>query len=301
MFATSTGPCPTSTGPSRPDATIREPRHRIVAQGDGYTVHECARHRGMRPTRPRPVVPVAMRVVIATSGLFRFGAQSRRALLTPGAMMIGQDVCESDLEPFDDGEGTTLTFEYSEAFVGAAFVSMRAPPHASPRASIEPASKRTARVFSLTVQLAREPRAVDVEGVAVAVLEAASIASNRASAEEGVAPELEIRIARTLRHVEFNHADDCSLEALAAEAGLGVFHFLRSFKRCVGQTPCQHVMAVRLREAAGLLASSQARVLDIAIQSGFSDLSHFNASFRETFGVQPSVYRKTHRLERMAA
>lgn len=172
-----------------------------------------------------------------------------------------------------------------------------------------PASKRTVRACVLAAQLAGisatdsagDMHAHSARAVAASVLDTATIAAEETSSPERVGPELQMRIARALRYVERNYADDCSLDALALQAGLGVFHFLRSFKRCVGQTPCQHVMATRLREAATLLAFSNARVIEVAIESGFGDLSHFNASFREAFGVQPSMYRKRHRPERMIA
>ena len=307
-------------GPAWRHATMRElPRNRIVSQGEGYAVHECARHRDTPPLSSRPFEPIALRVVIVTSGLFRYRTPSRQALLTPGAMVIGEAMRIRDLEPVDGDAGTMLAFDYSKRLAASVQASMG--PGMSASRSLHdgldaeagvaclPASKRTVRAFVLATQLAGDSAgdsagkmpAADADSIAIAVLDTALTAAAEASSAERVAPELEMRIARALRHVERHHADDCSLDALAQEAGLGVFHFLRSFKRCVGQTPCQHVMAVRLREAAEFLATSSARVIDIAIDSGFGDLSHFNASFREAFGVQPSAYRKRYRTERMTA
>jgi AraC family transcriptional regulator len=48
-----------------------------------------------------------------------------------------------------------------------------------------------------------------------------------------------------------------------------------------------------LREAAIRLVSadSHARILDIALDSGFGDVSNFNRAFRAEFGATPRVYR----------
>jgi AraC family transcriptional regulator len=289
-------------GPAGPDATTDAAARFHVALRDRYDIRECALHPGDAPSSGLRAGPIAMRVAIVTSGLFRHRAPSRLALLGPGAMLVGRAVEERDLEPIDADGGTVLAFEYADRYCAEPGLQcLREQVDACPDSACLPASKKSVRVTALAARMAREARRSDADAIALAVMETASLAAKEAPAWTSVAPELEARITRALRYVDRHHGDDCSLDALAAEAGLGVFHFLRSFKRCVGQTPCQHVMAMRLQVASDLIASSDARVLDIAIQSGFGDLSHFNASFREAFGVQPSAYRKLHRFERIAA
>jgi len=48
----------------------------------------------------------------------------------------------------------------------------------------------------------------------------------------------------------------------------------------------------RLRKAALRLAAEPAKVIDIAFDSGFGDVSNFNRSFRAEFGVSPRAYRR---------
>ena len=55
-----------------------------------------------------------------------------------------------------------------------------------------------------------------------------------------------------------------------------------------------HVSEVRLMEALRLLTDRNMRerpVTDIALASGFSDISHFNRTFRRRFGVTPTAIR----------
>jgi AraC family transcriptional regulator len=40
------------------------------------------------------------------------------------------------------------------------------------------------------------------------------------------------------------------------------------------------------------LAAEAARVLDIALDRGFGDVSNFNRAFRAEFGVSPRVWRR---------
>ena len=82
-----------------------------------------------------------------------------------------------------------------------------------------------------------------------------------------------------------------TLGSLAREAGLSPYHFLRTFQRLTGVTPHQYVLRARLREAAMRLAVEHARVIDIALDCGFGDVSNFNRAFRAEFGVSPRVYR----------
>jgi AraC-like DNA-binding protein len=82
-----------------------------------------------------------------------------------------------------------------------------------------------------------------------------------------------------------------TLGSLAREAGLSPYHFLRTFERLTGVTPHKYVLRARLREAAMRLAAEPARVLDIAFDCGFGDVSNFNHAFRAEFGVSPRVYR----------
>ena len=56
-------------------------------------------------------------------------------------------------------------------------------------------------------------------------------------------------------------------------------------------TPHQFVLRARLREAATRLATGPGKVLDIALDCGFGDVSNFNRAFRNEFGVSPRAYR----------
>jgi AraC family transcriptional regulator len=104
-------------------------------------------------------------------------------------------------------------------------------------------------------------------------------------------PAAVARVTRTVRAIERSPEAELPLGRLAHEAGLSPYHFLRTFERLTGLTPHQYVRRARLREAARRLAVEPAKVLDIALDCGFGDVSNFNRAFRAEFGVSPRAYR----------
>ena len=107
----------------------------------------------------------------------------------------------------------------------------------------------------------------------------------------GAPPGAEARVARIVREIERRPEGDLTLGSLAREVALSPFHFLRLFEHLTGVTPHQYVLRTRLREAAARLVSEPAKILDIALDCGFGDLSNFNRAFRAEFSVSPRAYR----------
>jgi AraC-like DNA-binding protein len=100
------------------------------------------------------------------------------------------------------------------------------------------------------------------------------------------------RLTRSVRMIEACPDAELTVVDLAREARLSPFHFVRVFERVTGATPHQFVSRARLRAAATRLRTSGARIVDIAFDAGFNDLSTFNRAFRSEFGVSPRVYRR---------
>jgi len=101
----------------------------------------------------------------------------------------------------------------------------------------------------------------------------------------------EARITGAVRTIDRQPEAELTLDALARDAGLSRYHFLRTFEHLTGVTPHQYVRRARLREAAVRLVAEPGTVLDIALDCGFGDVSNFNRAFRTEFGMSPRAYR----------
>ena len=89
-----------------------------------------------------------------------------------------------------------------------------------------------------------------------------------------------------------------SLEDASAQASLSPFHFLRVFAKVLGVTPHQYLVRARLRRATRMLVEDTRPVTDVALATGFADISNFVRTFRRAAGVSPLRFRQAARGER---
>jgi transcriptional regulator GlxA family with amidase domain len=105
---------------------------------------------------------------------------------------------------------------------------------------------------------------------------------------------LDAQFLRRLRDVvEKNLSDfEFDMDALAGKMAVSRRSLFRKLKVVTGCTPNSFVRTVRLKRAAQLLKTSKMTVLEITYAVGFSDLKHFRAVFRDSFGSLPGEYAK---------
>lgn len=96
---------------------------------------------------------------------------------------------------------------------------------------------------------------------------------------------------RVLDCIEDRLDETLSVETLAAEAGLSVFHFVRSFSAIFHVTPHQYVQARRAAHAKQLLAR-RVTPSEAAAAAGLTDQSHLNRWFKRAYGVTPAQYQQ---------
>lgn len=82
-----------------------------------------------------------------------------------------------------------------------------------------------------------------------------------------------------------------SLEAVAEQAGISKFHLIKEFKRCYQLTPHQYQIQQRLNHARAQLKRGISAV-DVALNCGFHDQSHFSKAFVSAMGISPSAYQQ---------
>jgi AraC family transcriptional regulator len=89
-----------------------------------------------------------------------------------------------------------------------------------------------------------------------------------------------------------NVAVEFNLDRLAAQAGLSKFYFNRLFKNAMGMSPSRYQITLRMDEARRLLRETKKSVVDVALDVGYANPSHFAQLFRRETGLSPSDYRR---------
>ena len=100
------------------------------------------------------------------------------------------------------------------------------------------------------------------------------------------------QMRRVLELIHDNLTKDITVAHMAKVAGMSEFHFARQFRLAMGQTPHQFLLNTRTEYAKELLTSTHRNILEIALDCGFKDASHFSRVFRTLVGVTPSQYRR---------
>ncbi|QDV86223.1 AraC family transcriptional regulator [Planctomycetes bacterium TBK1r] len=109
----------------------------------------------------------------------------------------------------------------------------------------------------------------------------------------GVANDaMETRIQTICDHIAGNLSDpDLSHHELADLADMNPSAFSRFFKQSTGRTVSAYINELRIGLACRLLCDSNAAVVSICHQAGFSNLSNFNRRFRQLRQMTPREYR----------
>lgn len=224
-------------------------------------------------------------------GSFQYRSTQGREVMIPGSVLLGNaGQCFECSHQHGVGD-YCVSFQYEPRKL-AAIAESAGIPFRSFRRSRVPALRATSELSArIQAALVRGERqdwddlSLQVAGTMLELLQDGSQGTS------GIPPAAEARITRVVRAIEDNLDAELSLASLAREAGLSPFHCLRLFQHLTGVTPHQYIRRLRIRRAATLLAVSASKVIDIAAECGFEDVSNFNRAFRAEFGVSPLRFR----------
>jgi len=93
-----------------------------------------------------------------------------------------------------------------------------------------------------------------------------------------------------------HYTEPLSAADISGWAGLHPNYAMSLFKRVFATTLNDYLTQHRISHAQRLLATTDQKVLAIALDSGFGSVSRFNASFKQACGCSPRQYRAEHRL-----
>jgi AraC family transcriptional regulator len=95
-----------------------------------------------------------------------------------------------------------------------------------------------------------------------------------------------------LDYLEENMGGDLDMDEAAGIACSSPFHFQRTFHILTGVTVAEYVRKRRLTLAAQELASTRAKVIDVALKYGYDTPEAFCKAFRRAHGITPSDARR---------
>jgi len=283
----------------RRDGTPGRMTPRTLACGDGWTVTDviCTSGPQDRAYGERHSEYV---IALVLAGTFQYRSGLGCALMTPGSLLLGNHGLGFECG-HEHGEGDRcVSFLYTPEY----FERLAADAGArGGRAGFSlPRLPAVAALSSIAVRAGiGVTRSNDVAWQDLAVRLAVSamrLASGAASDDRPLPANAEARVARTVRRIQRHPGAASGLDALARDAGLSPYHFLRTFERVTGVTPHQYLQRIRLREAATRLLAGRGKVIDVALDCGFGDVSNFNRAFRTEFGVSPRSFREKSSRER---
>jgi AraC family transcriptional regulator len=265
----------------------------LLAYGPGWSASDivCTAGPHDRPVEERHD---AVCIAAVTQGTFQYRSALGAALLAPGAVLLGNEgTCFECGHEHASGD-RCLSFhfapDYLESIVAAvpgvrrtAFTVPRLPP--LPLLLPMLAAAEAARDDG-------DGEAFEEMGLRIAGTVAAALAGTGKPARVPTSRD-ERRVTSVLRRIEAEAHRHLALSALARQAAMSPYHFLRTFWQVVGVTPHQYVLRIRLHRAAVRLRRSDEAVSTIAFDLGFNDLSTFNRRFRRVMGASPSAYRAT--------
>jgi AraC-like DNA-binding protein len=96
------------------------------------------------------------------------------------------------------------------------------------------------------------------------------------------------------RYIAQHYTNPLAVEEISHSVGLHPGYAMTLFQKTFGMTLIEYITQHRLSHAQRLLATTDEKVLSVALDSGFGSLSRFNDAFRRAFGSTPRQHRKNY-------
>jgi len=267
---------------------------RVLARGEGWIVRDviCTSGPGDRAFEEQHS---AVYIAVVAAGTFEYRSGLGRQLLTPGSLLLGNPGQRFECGHAHAAGDRCVSFGYSPEFFervtanrglrgrGALLMALRVP---AVREVAPLVARACVGLSDELSDLAWEELAVGMAARVVGLLANGGV-------NQGDAPARAVaRVTEAVREIEAAPGEAFTLAKLARGAGMSPYYFLRSFEQVSGTTPHQYILRVRLREAAERLVAEESKILDVALDCGFGDVSNFNRTFRAEFGCSPRAYRR---------
>lgn len=93
-------------------------------------------------------------------------------------------------------------------------------------------------------------------------------------------------------YLETYYHESVQLEDLASMTHLSRFYISHSFKKEIGMSPMEYLIAIRIKESKILLRTTNYSISQVADIVGFTTPTYFSKQFRKSTGISPTDYRE---------
>lgn len=221
----------------------------------------------------------------------------------PGEIVLyGPNLPHCSRNDPDGGAVEYITVQFDLACLGAGFFDI--PEAAAIRALLDQSEK--ALKFQVEAASVAGPllkRLVHMSGIRriiglVEILDLLStLGRERLTSDSYVAsPEagglLVEQLNKVQRYIDQHFRGILSQAEIAGQLGMSPSGFSKFIRASTGRTFMNMVRLARINEACRLLAHSNARITDIALECGYQHTSHFDRHFIDEKGLSPTIYRR---------
>lgn len=109
------------------------------------------------------------------------------------------------------------------------------------------------------------------------------------------------RLKRLIDFVDANYMHKIKLEDFAESEGCSLSYLSRFIKETMNQSFQEYVASVRFNCACKLINTGGMRMLDVCLESGFSDYRYFSRAFKQQYNMTPEEYSQSKRKMQLEA
>ena len=103
-------------------------------------------------------------------------------------------------------------------------------------------------------------------------------------------------ISRAVEYIENHITEEITVEDIAKEVYISPFYFQKGFSLLCGFTVSEYIRNRRLSLAGNEFATSEKKVIDVAVKYGYDSPDSFTKAFTRFHGVTPSMVQKNEEM-----
>ena len=106
-------------------------------------------------------------------------------------------------------------------------------------------------------------------------------------------------LAYVIGYIKSNLSEKISIESLSDKACMSKATFYRLFKRELGVSPNDFILAEKMKKAKEMLLKPGIKIAAISYELGFSDANYFIRAFKKIVGITPGAFQSQSMMPRL--